>query len=85
MQAEIDEICGCTSVVVEQRKRLQLEDLLVVRLRLVQVDQDLHSTKHHVQAMPPPVNPNQEPHQNKTLLNDSPLPNLMLDQCLPTQ
>ena len=80
LHAEIDEIC--TSSVAEQRKRMQLEDL-GLGLRLVQVD--LNSTEHYVREMPPPVNPNQDPHQNQTLLDDSPLPNLMLDQYLPTQ
>ena len=90
MQVEIEQICGCASVVAKQRKHLQLESLLAVRLRLV--DWDLHSTEQaeveqHVQfqLMSPYLNLNQDPHQDQTLLDDSPLPNLMLDQCLPTQ
>ena len=68
MQAEIDEIC--VSVMAEQRKCLQLEDLLALRLRLVQVDQDLHSTEHYVRVMLSSVVHNQYPHQKQTLLDE---------------
>ena len=84
MQAEIEQICNYVSVMAEQRKHLQLESLLAVRLRLV--DWDLHSTEQHVQVqlMSQYLNLNQDPHQDQTLLDDSPLPNMMLDQCLPS-